>query len=228
MPTPTFARLPAARRDRLVAEAIAEFAERSYTEASLSRIARRSGIAKGSFYQYFANKLDLYRYLLGEEAARRKREFIGAIDFGGEFWAAFEQFVERGMAFLVVNPGLARLAAAAADPTALPEVRGLHHAICDAATAELRALLERGARSGAIARGVDLDAATRLVSAVIGPGLTDVVLNELGASLHEVLSSESLRNQLDARRRRRLARDAVRLLRIGLGAAPSHRKRGLR
>jgi AcrR family transcriptional regulator len=228
MPTPTFARLSAARRDRLVAAAIAEFAERSYTEASLSRIARRSRIAKGSFYQYFENKLDLYRYLLGDEAARRKREFIGAIDFGGEFWAAFEQFVERGMAFLVVHPGLARLAAAAADPTALPEVRGLHLAICDAGIGELRALLERGARSGAIARAVDLDAATRLVSAVIGPGLTDVVLSELGASLHEVLSSAALRRRLDARRRRRLARDAVRLLRIGLGAAPSGRKRGLR
>lgn len=228
MPTPTFVRLPAARRNRLIAAAIAEFAERSYTEASLSRIARRSRIAKGSFYQYFEDKLDLYRYLLGDEAARRKRAFIGAIDFGGEFWAAFEQFVERGMAFLVVHPGLARLAAAAADPTALPEVRGLHLAICDAGIAELRALLERGARSGAIASDVDLDAAARLVSAVIGPGLTDVVLGELGASLHEVLSSAALRRRLDARRRRRLARDAVRLLRIGLGAAPSRRRRGLR
>src|SRR3954469_14964322 len=181
MPTPTFARLSAARRDRLVPSALAAVAERSSTEASLSRIARRSRIAKGSFYQYFENKLDLYRYLLGDEAARRKREFIGAIDFGGEFWAAFEEFVERGMAFLVVQPGLARLAAAAADPTALPEVRGLHLAICDAGLAELRALLERGVRSGAITRAVDLDAATRLVSAVIGPGLTDVVLSELGA-----------------------------------------------
>ena len=96
MPTLTFARLPAARRDRLITAAIAEFAERSYTEASLSRIARRSRIAKGSFYQYFEDKLDLYRYLLGDEAARRKRAFIGAIDFGGEFWTAFEQFVEHG------------------------------------------------------------------------------------------------------------------------------------
>ncbi|HEX3760971.1 MAG TPA: TetR/AcrR family transcriptional regulator [Kofleriaceae bacterium] len=229
MPTPTFARLPAARRDRLVAQAIAEFAERSYTEASLSRIARRSGIAKGSFYQYFENKLDLYRYLLGDEAARRKRAFIGAIDVGGEFWTALERFIERGMAFLVAHPGLARLAAAAADPTALPEVRGLHLAICEAGIAELRTLLERGIRSGAIARGVDLDVAARLVSAVIGPGLTDAVLSELGASLHEVLASVALRGRLDARRRRRLAREAVNLLRNGLGAPPgAGRNRGLR
>lgn len=221
MPKPTFLRLPAERRERVMNEAIAEFAERSFVEASLSRIARRSNVAKGSFYQYFENKLDLYRYLLEEEAPRRKREFVGTIDFEGDFWEGFEAFIERGMAFLVEHPGLARLAAAAADPTALPEVRGLHLAICDAASSELRALLEHGARSGAIPREVDLEVATRLVSTVIGPGLTDVVLRELGAELHEVLASDALRKQLDLRRRRRLARQAVLFVRSGIGTTPS-------
>jgi len=50
---------------------------------------------------------------------------------------------------------------------------------------------------------------TRLVATLIGPGLTDVVLQELGAELHEVLASDSLRKRLDARRRRRPAQQAV-------------------
>ena len=82
MPTATFTRLPSARRERLVADAIAEFAERSYAEASLSRIARRSGIAKGSFYQYFENKLDLYRYLVTDEAPRRRNSLGIALWLG--------------------------------------------------------------------------------------------------------------------------------------------------
>lgn len=221
MAKPTFERLPAARRDCVVDAAIAEFAERSYAEASLSRIARNSKVAKGSFYQYFEDKLDLYRYLLLEEVPRRKRAFLGPPDEGADFWTAFEAFVERGMAFLVVFPGLARLAAAAADPTALPEVRGLHVAICEAGHAELRALLERGRAAGAIAAGVDLDVATRLVSTVIGPGLTDIVLQELGAELHDVLASASLRKKLDARRRKRLAAEAVSFLKQGIGSAPN-------
>ena len=218
MPNPTFFALPEERRERLVKEAVAEFSERPFAEASLSQIATRSRIPKGSFYQYFTDKLDLYRWLVTEEAPRHKRAFVARAKQKGEFWADFETLVERGMAFLVEHPRLARLSAAAADPTARAEVRGLHKAICDAGLGELRALLARGVALGAIPRTIDLDVATRLVSAIIGPGLTDVVLQELDAELHEVLASDSLRERLDPARRRRLARDAVQLIRGGLGA----------
>jgi len=104
MPTSTFFALPSERRERLVREAIAEFSERTYAEASLSQIARRSRIPKGSFYQYFEDKLDLYRWLVTDEAPRHKRDFVGAARRTGEFWADLESFIERGMAFLVEWP----------------------------------------------------------------------------------------------------------------------------
>src|SRR5690348_6068652 len=148
MPTDTFHRLPEERRALLVREAILEFSERSFAEASLSQIARHTGIAKGSFYQYFADKLDLYRYLLCEEVPRLKREFLGTGPSAqGDFWRELEWLIERGMAFLVEHPRLARITAGAADPSATPEVRGLHKAVCDAGIGELRALLARGIAS---------------------------------------------------------------------------------
>src|SRR5687768_5098497 len=110
MPTPTFFRLSEDRRARLVREAIVEFSDRAYTEASLSQIARRARIPKGSFYQYFTDKLDLYRWLLTEETPRLKREFLGPAK-GEDFWARLETLIERGMAFLVEHPRLARLTA---------------------------------------------------------------------------------------------------------------------
>jgi AcrR family transcriptional regulator len=217
MPTETFRNLPEARRARLVREAIVEFSDRAYAEASLSQIARRSQIPKGSFYQYFEDKLDLYRWLLTEEVPRMKREFLGETTAADEFWPRLETVIERGMAFLVAHPRLARLSAAAADPTGMPEVRGLHRAICEAGLVELRAVLEQGMKSGAIRPEVDLTTATRLVSTIIGPGLTEVVLEELGAELHRVLASSALRRRLDSRRRRRLARQTVDFIRTGLG-----------
>ena len=217
MPKSTFFRLPEERRERLVSEAIVEFSDRSYTEASLSQIARRASIPKGSVYQYFEDKLDLYRWLLTEEAPRRKREFVGAASQDGDFWARLETFIERGMAFLVEHPRLARLSAAAAAPTAVVEVRGLYKAICEAGLAELRAVLEAGAKSGAL-KAPDLDVATRFVSTLIGPGLTDVILQELGAELHEVLASDNLRKRLNLKRRRALAHQTVLFIRDGLGA----------
>ena len=121
------------------------------------------------------------------------------------------------MQVLVEHPHLARLSAAAAAPTAIVEVRGLYKAICEAGLVELRAVLEEGAASGAL-HAPDLDVATRLVATVIGPGLTDLVLQELGAELHEVLASDALRGRLNLRRRRALAHQAVLFIRGGLGA----------
>jgi AcrR family transcriptional regulator len=228
MPTTTFFALPAERRDRLVREAITEFSERSFAEASLSKIAQRSRIPKGSFYQYFEDKLDLYRWLITDEAPRHKRAFIGESSGSGDFWDGFETLIERGMAFLVEHPRLARLTAAAADPSAIAEVRGLHQAICEAGIDELRARLAHGIESGAIQNpDLNLEVATRLVAAIVGPGLTDVVLRELGAELHEVLASDTLRKKLGPARRRRLAHQAVMLIRGGLeqGGSESARKR---
>lgn len=223
MPTATFFGLADERRERLVDEAITEFAERSYSEASLSQIVLRAGIAKGSVYQYFEDKFDLYRWLLTEEVPRRKRAFLSAGPVQADFWAQLETTIERGMAFLVEHPRLARISAAAAHPASDTQVRGLHRSICEAGTTELQALLARGLKRGALAPGVDVPVATRFVSAIIGPGLTDVVLRELGAELHEVLASDTLRRRLDAKRRRRLARQAIEMIRGGLGRA-RHRR----
>jgi AcrR family transcriptional regulator len=225
MPTRTFFDLDPERRDRLVREAIVEFSEKPYAEASLSQIAQRSRIAKGSFYQYFADKLDLYRWLVTEETPLHKRRFLAGRAPAASYWERFEDRVERGMAFLVEHPRLARLSAAAADPSALPEVRGLHQAICDAGLEEWRTLLAEGVAAGEISRDVDLDVATRLVAAVIGPGLTDVILRELEAPLHAILASDSLRGALGARRRRRLANQAVALLRGGLAPAAAQKNK---
>lgn len=222
MPTETFFRLPQDRRDRLVTAAIEEFSERPYVEASLSQIAHRAKIPKGSFYQYFEDKLDLYRWLIAEETPRRKRAFVGSVP-ETDFFAMLEHHIERGMAFLVKHPRLAQLTARAADPSALPEVRGLHKAVCDAGLAELAAVLEAGVAQGALPKTKDHELRVRFVSAIIGPGLVDVILHELGAELHEVLAQDALRNRLDARMRARLAKLAVRMIREGLGARPEER-----
>ena len=75
MPKPTFENLPDAKRELIIQLAAEEFAAHAYRQASLSRIVARAGIAKGSVYQYFDNKLDLYRWLMTEELPRQKMAF---------------------------------------------------------------------------------------------------------------------------------------------------------
>lgn len=75
MPTQTFWNLPAEKRQAIIDIAVEEFAAHDYANASISRIVARAGIAKGSIYQYFADKRELYLYLL-DLASQKKLEFL--------------------------------------------------------------------------------------------------------------------------------------------------------
>ena len=64
MPKETFFNLPEDKRKTILSNAIDEFSANPYHTASISKIVRQSEIAKGSFYQYFDDKRDLYHYLI--------------------------------------------------------------------------------------------------------------------------------------------------------------------
>jgi AcrR family transcriptional regulator len=64
MPKPTFLNLPEEKRSAFLKIALQEFANHDYNSASISKIVEKAGIAKGSLYQYFEDKQDLFLYLL--------------------------------------------------------------------------------------------------------------------------------------------------------------------
>lgn len=70
MPKKTFFNLSKEKQTRILEISAREFAASPYDVASISEIVRQAGIAKGSFYQYFENKQDLYQTLIqwGTEA----------------------------------------------------------------------------------------------------------------------------------------------------------------
>jgi AcrR family transcriptional regulator len=74
MPLPTFFNLESGKREALSNAAYQEFAFNSYQAASVSTIVKEIGIAKGSFYRYFKNKVDLYTFLI-ENAFEKRRKF---------------------------------------------------------------------------------------------------------------------------------------------------------
>lgn len=78
MPKQTFFNLPKEKRDRIIAAAKEVFSKNSYEEASINQIVKLAQIPRGSFYQYFEDKDDLYGYLSSQmflrliNAARQK------------------------------------------------------------------------------------------------------------------------------------------------------------
>lgn len=64
MPQKTFFNLSDDKRNLIISAAIEEFSQANYNTASINQICKSSNIAKGSFYQYFVDKLDLYVYIM--------------------------------------------------------------------------------------------------------------------------------------------------------------------
>ena len=64
MPSSTFLNLPAEKQEKLLEAATREFSHRPFNEASINQIIKEAGIPRGSFYMYFQDKEDLFRYLL--------------------------------------------------------------------------------------------------------------------------------------------------------------------
>ncbi|MCK8824142.1 TetR/AcrR family transcriptional regulator [Fuchsiella alkaliacetigena] len=64
MPSETFFNLPEEKRERVLDAAIKEFAQHPYHKSSINRIVEEADIAKGSFYQYFSDKKDLFKYIV--------------------------------------------------------------------------------------------------------------------------------------------------------------------
>lgn len=64
MPSQTFYNLPKEKQDKLIKSAILEFERVPFNEASINNIIECANISRGSFYMYFNDKDDLFKYLL--------------------------------------------------------------------------------------------------------------------------------------------------------------------
>lgn len=81
MPKQTFFNLPEEKRRKIETAALDEFARHGFKSSNMNRIVAVAGIAKGSFYQYFEDKKDLYFHLIevtGQEKIRRIQPVLDA------------------------------------------------------------------------------------------------------------------------------------------------------
>ncbi|SFP85608.1 TetR/AcrR family transcriptional regulator [Caldicoprobacter faecalis] len=64
MPKQTFFNLPDEKRQRITDTLIKHFSQKPYYNVDISEVAKESNAAKGSMYQYFENKKEMYFYAL--------------------------------------------------------------------------------------------------------------------------------------------------------------------
>jgi AcrR family transcriptional regulator len=221
MPRSTFRNLPEAKRLRIAEAAIEEFAERGYGGASISAIVARAGIAKGSFYQYFESKADLFRWLVLEHSAERKLRYLvaRATPEIGDFWSQIADMMLAGIRFGLDNPRLSRMAAILWHPAAEPELAALVAEFQALTHRSMALLLQQGQAAGHVRLDLDLDTAADLVIASLMQGLDLAIQRRIGTDLISFCVQPERADRFRERDQRQLIAAIVDLLRRALGPA---------
>ncbi|HOB91853.1 MAG: TetR/AcrR family transcriptional regulator [Bacillota bacterium] len=164
MPKATFFNLPKEKQKRIIDAAIDEFAARPFHQARVTAIADQAGIPAGSFYQYFEDKKDLYKYLISL-IAHEKVSFVNQ--------ELVEKKEECGFFGLLREAYLSSIRFAKAHPRFVPigimlfSDKELYHEIfgeyADRGVEFFKELLEQGKREGSVDPSID----TTLVANVL-------------------------------------------------------------
>ena len=178
MPKQTFFNLPDEKRGNIINAAVEEFAEYGLENASTNRIVTNSSISKGSFYQYFEDKQDVFRYLLTlleqekVDFFKDKRPPILNMDT----FEYFRWMVKTGMEFNSSHPSMTQ----AVSRVLLSD--GLYYGKDFAeyrqkTTLALRKLQEQAIERGEVDPSVDVDLAV-MVMETWSNAISTYILNE--------------------------------------------------
>lgn len=188
MPKATFFNLPAEKRTAILQAAVDEFAAHPYAQASVNRIVDSVGIAKGSFYQYFENKKDLYLYLL-EEIGKQKMAYLAPALAHSDQKNVFDllrEFYAAGIRFVIENPAYAEIGKKLLAAKGTPIYREITAQNVPAATAFFEPLLQSAMRRGEVRPEVDIHLAAHLLASL------SVIVNEYHLTYVDEAFDESM------------------------------------
>jgi AcrR family transcriptional regulator len=186
VPTATWERLPESRRRAVLTAAEAEFGARGFSGGSLNVIARNAGVAKGSLFQYFTDKADLYAHL-SELASRRIRahmeEFIARVSWAEGFFPAYTELLLEWVEYFRTHE-IERAVTAAVNLEPDPAARAAVRAVANRHYLEvLRPMLQHAQATGDLRADADVEAFLALLLLVLphlalapySPGLDPVL-----------------------------------------------------
>lgn len=111
MPKETFNNLPSEKKESILDAAQTEFLERGFDLSSIQRIIKAGGISRGSFYQYFEDKQDLFALVVSRGRDKKIRFLKPILDKQKNlnFFDFIKQLYLAGLEFGRNNPELTKI-----------------------------------------------------------------------------------------------------------------------
>lgn len=100
MPKSTFYRLSEEKQQRILEAAKQEFLRVPFQEASINKIIKAAEIPRGSFYQYFQDKEDIFLYAISEQREKISNALIESLQkCDGNFFRFIYCYIDKFQEF---------------------------------------------------------------------------------------------------------------------------------
>ena len=165
MPKDTFYNLDEEKRSRVLDAALEEFGNRPFHQATVGRIVKKADISKGSFYQYFESKKDLYRYLIKMSQEKKLVFMKGTLKEmeGEDVFYRLRGIYRAGFRFAEKNPRLLAI-----GQNLMKEDDELRRELLDQSLSSgedfIEEMLEKGVKDGEIDPGANFSVAASMIA----------------------------------------------------------------
>ncbi len=189
MPTSTFFNLPEEKKKRILNSAIAEFAAKTYDEANIASIIRNAEIPRGSFYQYFADKKDLYKYILDMVGQQKMVNLTPIIARKQElgFYGVLRELLRVGIQFFLDHPKWARIGELFMNSPSRELKREIYGEQIPEASVFYRQILSMGLENGEINPAINIDLIAEILYVVVNTTLEQYLRNNKLENLDEIM-----------------------------------------
>lgn len=158
MPKETFFNLSSEKRERIEQAAIEEFRDYYYDSSSVNRIVENARIAKGSFYQYFDDKKDLYKHIMSLIVHKKLEHMSPTLrnPLGLDVFTLLREMYRSGLSFALENPDLLEIGNKLLSDTSHPLFKEIMEENKEKSDEVFLVILRQAEERGEIRAGLDL------------------------------------------------------------------------
>jgi AcrR family transcriptional regulator len=186
MPSQTFYNLPIDKKNRIIDAITDELGLHTYEHINIQNIIKQANIARGSFYQYFDDKDDMFNFFLNH-IKLLKFEFWGplfSLETDISFIERFKQIYIKGIGFEKTYPKLVKVAKNVVNSPQLMEMP-IYQEGLKQAQHMFESYIVKDQERGFIRKDID----PKLLSTILNELMNKITLEELSktaSNLHTV------------------------------------------
>lgn len=166
MPKPTFTQLPQEKKERILRSAAVLFAKHGFAGTDVALIAEQAHVAKGSLYNYFKSKEDLYLFVCRDGIERSRKAVYEGIEPGWDIYQQIDHIFRNGVAFAIAYPEYIRLYINVSSAGMERFAEQLSLEVEKHTSDYLKNLINEGIGKGIVSRDIDTNLAAFLINSL--------------------------------------------------------------